>query len=75
LSIINLAKHVMPNKVTVTNADGSTTDFFPQSCTDAAVAAVQATANSTVAFVPTEAQVQAAVDAGVIAAYTPVAAA
>jgi hypothetical protein len=30
----------MPNKVTVTNEDGSTTDFFPQSCTDAAVAAV-----------------------------------
>jgi hypothetical protein len=30
----------MPNKVTVTNEDGSTTDFFPQSYTDAAVAAV-----------------------------------
>jgi hypothetical protein len=30
---------IMP-KVTLTNADGSTTDFFPQSYTDAAVAAV-----------------------------------
>jgi hypothetical protein len=28
-------------KVTITNDDGSTTDFFPQSYTDAAVAAVQ----------------------------------
>lgn len=27
-------------KVTLTNADGSTQDFFPQSYTDAAVAAV-----------------------------------
>jgi hypothetical protein len=30
----------MPNKVTVTNEDGSTTDFFPQSYPDAVVAAV-----------------------------------
>jgi hypothetical protein len=29
----------MPNKVTITNEDGSTQDFFPQSYTDAAVAA------------------------------------
>lgn len=28
------------SKVTLTNADGSTTDFFPQSYTDEAVAAV-----------------------------------
>lgn len=65
-------------KFTHTLADGSTQDFFPQSYTDAAVAtalaAVPASA-SPEGFVPTEAQVQAAVDAGIIAAYTPVTAA
>jgi hypothetical protein len=39
-SYYQLAKRVM-QKITVTNDDGSTTDFFPQSYTDAAVAAVQ----------------------------------
>lgn len=63
-------------KFTHTLPDGSTQDFFPQSYTDAAVATALAAAPSsapTEGFVPTETQVQAAVDAGIIAAYTPVA--
>lgn len=32
----------MPTKLTVTNEDGSTQDFFPQSYTDAAIAAMPA---------------------------------
>jgi hypothetical protein len=61
------------DKITHTAADGTSTDYFTQAYTDAAVAAALAAVPTTPPeeFVPTEAQVQAAVDAGIIAAYTP----
>jgi hypothetical protein len=62
LNIINSRENNMPTSITVVQPDGTiwmsngSTQITPE----------------TAAFVPTEAQVQAAVDAGIIAPFTPV---
>ena len=65
----------MQDDQAVVTVGGVSTTFFSQAHVDAAVATAVAAVPSNGApqgFVPTEAQVQAAVDAGIIAAFTPV---
>jgi hypothetical protein len=52
-----LAFIIMPTKITLTNEDGSTTDFFQQSYTDAAVATAVAAVPAAPVVAPEDTEV------------------
>ena len=55
-------------KVTVTAADGSTVDYFPQSYTDAAVAAVS---NPAPVVAPTDTEIDVVLSDGTVKKFVP----
>lgn len=58
-------------KITVTNTDSSTEDFFPQSYTDAAVAAAVAAITPAPIVEPTDTEVDIQVSDGTVKKFIP----
>lgn len=61
------------DKLTFTKADGTTEDFFPQSYTDAAVAAAVAAVPSTPTIAPTEIEIDVLLSDGTTKKFVPAA--
>jgi hypothetical protein len=61
----------MPTKITITNEDGSTTDFFPQSYTDAAVAAAEQAITPAPVVSPTDVEVDIVLSDGSTKKFVP----
>lgn len=60
-------------KVTLTAADGTTTEYFPQSYTDAAVAAAVAAVPAAPTVAPTDTEVDITMSDGSVKKFVPVA--